>query len=95
VHHQTRRTSALYGFGDRGLLAPGMLADVNMIDYDALALHRPRMAYDLPAGGKRLVQGAHGYLHTIVAGVETYADGEPTDALPGRLVRGPQPEAAR
>ena len=76
---------------DRGVLAPGYRADVNVIDFDGLTLHPPMLQFDLPAGGKRLLQRADGYLHTIVAGTETYADGEPTGALPGRLVRGAQP----
>jgi N-acyl-D-amino-acid deacylase len=90
VHHQTLRTSTLYGFGDRGLLAPGMLADVNVIDYDALALHRPRMAYDLPAGGKRLVQAATGYAATVKSGVVVREDDEATGDRPGGLIRGPR-----
>jgi N-acyl-D-aspartate/D-glutamate deacylase len=79
---------------DRGLLAPGYKADLNVIDFDALGLGRPRMVHDLPAGGKRLMQDATGYRHTIVSGVETYANGEATGALPGRLVRGPQTDRA-
>jgi N-acyl-D-aspartate/D-glutamate deacylase len=65
-----------------------MKADVNVIDFDNLRLHHPEMHFDLPAGGKRLLQRANGYLHTFVSGVETYVDGEATGALPGRLVRG-------
>ena len=79
------------GLLDRGLLAPGYKADVNVIDFENLTLSPPLMVRDLPAGGKRLVQGARGYLHTIVSGVETYADGQPTDSLPGRFVRGEKP----
>ena len=59
-----------------------------MIDYDGLKLFAPEVAYDLPAGGKRLIQRARGYVATIVAGHVTYRDGEPTGALPGRLLRG-------
>ena len=70
------------------MLAPGRKADLNIIDFDRLALERPVMAYDLPAGGKRLLQNARGYRHTIVSGVETYRDGAATGALPGKLVRG-------
>jgi N-acyl-D-aspartate/D-glutamate deacylase len=81
------------GLLDRGVLAPGMRADINVIDLDSLTLRRPFIAHDLPAGGRRLLQKADGYRHTFVAGVETYADGEPTGALPGRLVRGAQPAA--
>jgi N-acyl-D-aspartate/D-glutamate deacylase len=91
VHHQTARTAALYGFRDRGLLAPGMLADLNVIDYDALALHRPRMAYDLPAGGKRLIQRAQGYLATVKSGVVVREKDVATGELPGTLLRGAQP----
>jgi len=90
IHRQTRQTAELYGLGDRGLLAPGMRADINIIDYDALTFGKPRMVWDLPGGAPRLVQRAQGYRHTFVAGVETVADDEFTGALPGRLVRGPR-----
>jgi N-acyl-D-aspartate/D-glutamate deacylase len=76
------------GLGDRGRLAPGYLADVNIIDLGALTLHAPSMARDLPAGGKRLRQLADGYVATIKSGVVTYRNGVPTGELPGRLVRG-------
>jgi N-acyl-D-aspartate/D-glutamate deacylase len=69
------------------VLAPGYRADVNVIDFGRLGLRRPEMRFDLPGGGRRLLQRAEGYVHTFVRGQETYADGEPTDALPGRLVR--------
>ena len=68
-----------------------MRADVNVIDHASLRARRPYLAFDLPAGGRRLLQRADGYLHTFVGGVETYADGEATGALPGKLVRGRQP----
>ena len=68
-----------------------MRADLNVIDLDGLGFEVPRMAYDLPAGGRRLVQRGRGYAATFVAGVETVADDEPTGELPGRLIRGPQP----
>ena len=68
-----------------------MKADVNVIDFDALALTPPEMRYDLPAGGKRLVQKARGYRYTIVSGEVVLDDGEPTGATPGKLVRGAQP----
>jgi N-acyl-D-aspartate/D-glutamate deacylase len=87
VAAQTSRTAATVGLTDRGRIAPGMKADLNVIDLENLRLHAPTMAYDLPAGGKRLMQRADGYLHNFVSGVETYADGEPTGALPGQLVR--------
>ncbi|WP_419319084.1 N-acyl-D-amino-acid deacylase family protein [Caulobacter sp. ErkDOM-E] len=88
VAMQTRDTALTVGLMDRGLIAPGYRADLNVIDYEALSLEAPRVAYDLPAGGRRLTQKAHGYVATIVGGVVTYRDGEPTGALPGRLVRG-------
>jgi len=94
IQRQSRATAEAVGLLDRGLLAPGYKADVNVIDFDRLALSPPRMVRDLPAGGKRLMQDARGYLHTIVSGVETYADGRPTGELPGRLVRGPQADRA-
>lgn len=90
IHRQTRQTAELYGLGDRGLLAPGLRADVNVIDYDALTFGKPRMAWDLPGGAPRLVQKASGYRHTFCAGVETVTDDEFTGELPGRLVRGPR-----
>ncbi|TAK70204.1 MAG: D-aminoacylase [Actinomycetota bacterium] len=90
VQQQARDTARSVGLLDRGVLLPGYRADINVIDLDGLRLHCPRMAYDLPAGGKRLLQRADGYLHTFVAGVQTYQDGESTGALPGRVVRGPQ-----
>ncbi|PZN96109.1 MAG: amidohydrolase [Alphaproteobacteria bacterium] len=78
------------GLDDRGRLAPGYKADINVIDLAALTLHAPTMARDLPAGGKRLRQLADGYAVTIKSGVVTYRDGVPSGALPGRLVRGAQ-----
>ncbi|MDW3212908.1 MAG: amidohydrolase family protein [Ilumatobacteraceae bacterium] len=90
IHRQTRQTAELYGLGDRGLLSPGMRADVNVIDYDALTFGKPRMAWDLPGGAPRLVQKASGYRHTFCAGVETVTDDAFTGELPGRLVRGPR-----
>jgi N-acyl-D-aspartate/D-glutamate deacylase len=91
VHLQTRRTAALYGFDDRGLLAPGYLADVNVIDFDALGIAAPEMVYDLPAGGRRLIQRATGYVATVKRGVVVRQNDEATGEHPGRLVRGPQP----
>lgn len=72
---------------DRGRIAEGMKADLNIIDFNALRLHVPTIRYDLPAGGKRMHQAADGYVATIVSGAVTYRDGQPTGALPGRLVR--------
>ena len=94
IAKQCRATAETVGLYDRGVLAPGYLADVNVIDFDALRLHAPQMAYDLPAGGKRLLQRAEGYRHTFKRGVEIMSDGEATGELPGRLVRGAQPAPA-
>jgi N-acyl-D-aspartate/D-glutamate deacylase len=85
-------TAQAVGLHDRGRIAPGLKADINVIDFDRLRLHAPHPVYDLPAGGRRLVQVADGYDVTIVAGQLTYRHGEPTGALPGRLVRGACPE---
>jgi N-acyl-D-aspartate/D-glutamate deacylase len=90
VKRQTADTARAVGLHDRGLVAPGMKADINVIDFDRLRVMAPKMAFDLPAGGKRLLQGAEGYVATIVSGEVVYRGGEPTDALPGKLVRGPQ-----
>jgi N-acyl-D-amino-acid deacylase len=90
VHRQTRQSALLYGLADRGLVAPGYKADLNVIDLDALRFDRPRMAYDLPAGGRRLVQRGSGYAATVCSGTLTVADDEFTGDLPGLLVRGPQ-----
>ncbi len=90
VHRQTQQTAALYGLHDRGLVAPGQRADLNVIDFDGLSFGLPRMAFDLPAGGRRLVQRARGYAATFVAGVQTVEDDQFTGELPGRLIRGPQ-----
>jgi N-acyl-D-amino-acid deacylase len=87
VHLQTQRTARTYGFRDRGTIAPGMRADVNLIDLDGMRLHAPEMVFDLPAGGRRLIQRVDGYRNTIVAGQVTYEDGQPTGERPGRLVR--------
>ncbi len=90
VRRHTHDTAEAVGMLDRGVLAPGYKADINVIDFEALAPSAPRMAYDLPAGGKRLLQPATGYLQTIVAGTVVRDGGEPTGASPGRLVRGAQ-----
>ena len=93
VKRQCHDTAALVGLNDRGVLAPGFRADVNVIDLDGLSIGVPEMRTDLPAGGKRLVQTAKGYKATIVGGEVVSRDGEATGALPGRLVRGPQAAA--
>ena len=88
VKKQTHDTARLYGLTDRGTVEPGALADFNLIDYDALTLGAPYVTNDLPAGGRRLLQKASGYVATVKAGTVTFEHGEPTGALPGRLVRG-------
>jgi N-acyl-D-aspartate/D-glutamate deacylase len=90
VRRQTADTAAVYGLHDRGRIAPGLKADLNLIDFDRLRLQAPVVAFDLPAGGRRLVQRAEGYLATFVAGQAIMEHGEPTGAMPGRLLRGPQ-----
>ncbi len=90
VHRQTRQTAELYALRDRGLIAPGLRADFNLIDYDNLSFGLPSMAFDLPAGGRRLIQKAKGYRATFVAGTQTVADDEFTGELPGKLIRGPR-----
>jgi len=90
IKRQCSDTARLYGMNDRGQLVPGMLADINLIDMGALKLGAPWMAFDLPAGGKRLLQKAEGYVATIKNGAVTFRNGEMTGALPGTLVRGPQ-----
>ena len=92
VSAQTRETAALYGLHDRGILAPGYKADMNVIDFDALQLGEPEMVHDLPAGGRRLIQKINGYRYTIVSGEITYDDGTPTGKMPGKLIRGRQGE---
>ncbi|HET6793406.1 MAG TPA: amidohydrolase family protein [Acidimicrobiales bacterium] len=91
VHLQTRRTAQLFGFDDRGLLAPGYLADLNVIDFDNLTLGQVQMSYDLPASGKRLTQRGRGYTATVKSGVVVRDHDEATGERPGVLLRGPQP----
>src|SRR3954470_12567856 len=90
VQQQCRATAETVGLLDRGLLAPGYKADVNVIDFDNLGMAAPRLVFDLPAGGKRLLQDSKGYLHTFVSGVEIGRDGRSTGETPGRLIRGAQ-----
>jgi N-acyl-D-aspartate/D-glutamate deacylase len=90
VRRQTRETAELFGMYDRGLVAPGLKADLNVIDFDRLKLKPAEMAYDLPAGGRRLLQRATGYVATICSGEIISERDEPTGAMPGQLVRGPQ-----
>src|ERR1700693_2197523 len=90
VAAQSRKTALSVGLTDRGLLAPGYKADVNVIDYDRLHLHPPKVHYDLRVGGRRLLQQVDGYDATILSGVVTQRGGTATGARPGRLVRGAQ-----
>ena len=90
IRLQTSEPAAIYGLNDRGVIAPGRKADINVIDLDALHLPAPYMAYDLPTGGKRMLQKVDGFRYTIVNGQVIVQDGRMTDAMPGRLVRGPQ-----
>ncbi|TCH99899.1 D-aminoacylase [Roseococcus sp. SYP-B2431] len=87
VRRQTSDTARAMGLRDRGVVAPGLLADLNIIARDELGLEAPRMLHDLPAGGKRLMQGSRGYRATIKRGVVTYRNGIATGALPGKLLR--------
>jgi N-acyl-D-aspartate/D-glutamate deacylase len=90
VYRQTRHTAEIHGLLDRGRVAPGMKADLNVINFDELGFDMPYMAYDLPAQGRRLVQTARGYNKTFVSGVQTVENDAFTGELPGKLIRGPQ-----
>lgn len=90
IKRQCHDTARLYGLNDRGVIAPGYLADLNVIDLDRIKLGKPWLAFDLPAGGKRLLQKAEGYDCTIKNGVVTFRNGDWTGATPGGLIRGPQ-----
>jgi N-acyl-D-aspartate/D-glutamate deacylase len=90
----TSAPAMLAGLADRGRLAVGLKADINVIDFPRLRVHVPSVAHDLPAGGRRLRQPADGYVATIVSGTVTYRNGKATGALPGRLVRGQRVPAA-
>jgi N-acyl-D-aspartate/D-glutamate deacylase len=90
VKRQTHDTAQLYGLEDRGVLAPGKKADLNLIDFDHLRPHMPEMVFDFPAKGRRFVQRVDGYKYTIVSGEVILEDGQPTGALPGNVIRGPQ-----
>jgi N-acyl-D-aspartate/D-glutamate deacylase len=93
VAAQSRKTALSVGLYDRGVIARGFKADVNVIDYDRLHLHPPKVHYDLPVGGRRLLQQVDGYNATVVSGVVTQRGGKATGARPGRLVRGAQGDA--
>ena len=94
IKRQCHDTASLYGLEDRGRLAPGLLADLNVIDMEALSLNLPTVAFDLPAGGRRLLQTAEGYEVTIKSGRVTFRQGVKTGDYPGRVIRGPQPAPA-
>ena len=83
-------TAGFFGLNDRGRLAPGLRADVNLIDFDRLRLHKPEIVHDMPANGRRFIQRVDGYEATIVSGVVTQRSGTATGARPGRLVQGTQ-----
>ncbi len=90
IKAQTKDTAEAVGLMDRGVIAPGYLADLNLIDFDRLRLKVPYMVYDLPTGARRLMQDAEGYVATLKSGQVIYREGQPTGALPGRLIRGRQ-----
>lgn len=94
VKRLTSDNAAAIGLSDRGVIRRGAKADINVIDYDRLAIHAPEVVYDLPSGGRRLVQKTDGYAATIVAGEIVNREGNPSGKLPGRLVRGPKPAPA-
>jgi N-acyl-D-aspartate/D-glutamate deacylase len=87
VHDHTARAVAAMGFRDRGIIRPGMKGDVNVIDYDRLRLYPVQVVYDMPGGGRRLIQRATGYVATLVSGVPIVRNDQHTGARPGRLVR--------
>ena len=95
IRAMTKETAEAVGLLDRGIVAVGYKADLNILAPEKMRLHAPEIAYDLPGGGRRLLQRADGYLATIVNGEVVYQNGEATGTLPGRLVRGPQRSAAR
>jgi N-acyl-D-aspartate/D-glutamate deacylase len=94
VRRLSSDTAQAAGLHDRGVLALGKKADVNVIDWNRLGCDKPYVVHDLPAGGKRLMQKVHGYEATIVSGQVTWREGAPTGVLPGRLVRGQQHAAS-
>ena len=95
VRKLTSDTARAYGMNNRGALKPGYLADLNVIDFENLRLHRPEAVYDLPTGGRRLVQRVDGYRYTVKSGEVTFEQGQFTGALPGGLVRGGRDAAIR
>jgi len=90
VNKQTRETARTFGLFDRGEIKEGLLADINIIDYDNLTVYKPKMVYDLPTGGRRIIQKSSGYSATIKSGIITYENDKATGELPGTLIRGEQ-----
>jgi N-acyl-D-aspartate/D-glutamate deacylase len=90
VKRQTSETANFFGLTDRGRLAPGLRADVNVIDFDGMRMQKPELIHDMPANGRRFVQRVTGYEATLVAGQPIFERGEHTGALPGKLVRAPR-----
>ena len=90
VKKQTWDTARTYGLNDRGVIAPGYKVDFNLIDFENLKVTLPSLIYDLPAGGRRMIQRAEGYPHTFLSGTEVMRDGEVMGTLPGKLIRGEQ-----
>ncbi len=88
VNKMTAQTARLYGLGDRGALTPGLIGDVNVIDYDGLRLPLPELVHDLPAEARRFVQGSQGYVATVKRGTVILRDGDDQGARPGELLRG-------
>src|SRR2546423_3212116 len=87
VKRQTSETADFFGLHDRGRLVPGQRADVNLIDFNRLRLHKPELVHDMPANGRRFIQRVEGYEATLVAGAPVFEHGQHTGAMPGRLVR--------
>jgi N-acyl-D-aspartate/D-glutamate deacylase len=87
VKRQTSETAEFFGMNDRGRLSPGLRADVNLIDFDRLQVHKPEIVHDMPANGRRFIQRVDGYRMTLCAGTQIFENGEHTGAMPGRLVR--------
>ena len=95
IRKQTKDTAETYGLFDRGEIKTGMIADINIIDFEKLNVSLPKMIFDLPKGGKRLVQESFGYLTTIKSGEVVYENGQATGTLPGQVIRGKQISEAK
>jgi N-acyl-D-aspartate/D-glutamate deacylase len=94
VKRQTSETADFFGLHDRGRLAPGLRADINLIDFDGLRLHKPELIHDMPANGRRFIQRVEGYETTLCGGVPIFERGVHTGGLPGKLVRAGRLDAA-